>query len=229
MLRKTFSTCVHQLETHNSSCAQQPNRRSSCAIVLVCAILVVAVQRSHAPPQHKQAKPKWLRERARTIPGHHHTKMLAKRRRELSARSTGFNWKLAVPAYIDQWTKQLPRRSQERDRARPGREVSLYAHFDGTCESTGDTPAILVPARNVREVFGSIRNKGCSNLGMRPQCSRVSARAHTHFWTWHGDKNTSGQTWRQHSSSPTQDEFALRLGKGTSLPDDLAPRRGKGT
>ncbi len=105
-----------------------------CAIVLVCAILVVALQLLHAPPQHKQAKPKWLRERARTIPGHHHTKMLAKRRRELSARSTGFNWKLAVPAYIDQWTKQLPRRSQERDRARPGREVSLHAHFDGTFE-----------------------------------------------------------------------------------------------
>jgi len=37
-------------------------------------------------------------------------------------------------------------------------------------------PLVLVPARNVREVFGSIRNKGCSNLGMRPQCSRVSAR-----------------------------------------------------
>ena len=141
---RTPGLSIHSaLETHNSSCAQQPNRRSSCAIVLVCAILVVALQLLHAPPQHKQAKPKWLRERARTIPGHHHTKMLAKRRRELSARSTGFNWKLAVPAYIDQWTKQLPRRSQERDRARPGREVSLYAHFDGTCESTCDTPAIL--------------------------------------------------------------------------------------
>ncbi len=42
--------------------------------------------------------------------------------------------------------------------------------------NTNWAPLVLVPARNVREVFGSIRNKGCSNLGMRPQCSRVSAR-----------------------------------------------------
>ena len=32
------------------------------------------------------------------------------------------------------------------------------------------------PARDVREASGSIREEGCSNLRMRPQCSRASHR-----------------------------------------------------